>query len=498
MQNVFVEVRERTARAGLRGYRLLALTGAALAYFMVQLGMVPVAITLPTVAREFQVDIAQAGWAMTAYLLVLAALALPAGRLGDILGYHRVFFVGVVVYGAATVLTGFAGSMAQFIALRAVQGIGGAILLGTTFAITANAVPESMRGRAVASTAMAASVGSMIGSTTAGLAVTYLNWRWTFFFLLPIAVVTAKIAWDMARSAPSTTERRSTRIDIPGTVLFVGVLVTLVLSLNHLHEGPETFEAGWGYHTTMQVLAAVLLALLLVVESRAIEPLLILRHFRNGLFSSALAANIVLHITMASIFFLLPFVIQRGMVLPPLYISSALVARQILDISAPALSGWLYDRTHSRLIRPIGMAVICSSILTMGLLATELSYVGLVVMTVLTGFGSGFFVTTNNTVILSALPQGERGFATGMLETTRQLGHTVAVVVVTAAMGLALGGQDSGAVLPRTYLEGFRYACFAVAATSAAGIVLASLATRRMRALAEKQAPVPAGVRSGE
>lgn len=495
--SILADVRDSTARAGLRGHRLTALAGAALAYFMVQFGMVPVAVVLPTVANEFHVDMAHAGWAMTSYLLMLAALALPAGRLGDVLGLHKVFLAGVVVFGVATVLTGLAGSMEQFIALRALQGAGGALLLGTTLAITASVVPESQRGRALASTAIAASVSGMVGSVGAGLAVTYLSWRWLFFLVLPLAALTAKLGVDMLRAAPVASATKGKRMDILGAVLFSVMLATLVMSFNHFHDGPETFEAGFAYHTTLQVVTAVLFVVLLIVESRVQNPLLVLPNFRNGLFSAAVAANVVVHMTMASMFFLLPFVIQRGMVLPALYISAALVSRQVLDISAPALAGWLYDKTRSPLLRPVSMALISVSMLAMAILSTDLSYVTLVVLTVFAGFGSGAFITTNNTVLLSALPLSERGFSGGMLETTRQLGHTIAVALVAAVVAVVLNGADGVNASPRMYLEAFRSACFVVAGVSATGVVVASLGVRRRTAAAQSPQPaVVAGARS--
>ncbi|MEK7681504.1 MAG: hypothetical protein AAB369_01595 [Chloroflexota bacterium] len=107
-------------------------------------------------------------------------------------------------------------------------------------------------------------------------------------------------------------------------------------------------------------------------------------------------------------------------------------------------------------------------------------------------FGSGAFITTNNTVLLSALPSSERGFSGGMLETTRQLGHTIAVALVAAVVAVVLNGADGVNASPRMYLEAFRSACFVVAGVSAAGVVVASLGVRRRTTAA--QAPQPAAL----
>jgi MFS family permease len=337
-----------------------SLLTVALGNFMVQMAMMPVSTILPTVATEFGIQLDVASWVMSAYLLLLTGWLLTAGRLGDQFGHRRVYVAGIALYMVAGTACGLAQSPLQLIALRAVQGIGGALMLGNGLAIVVNSFPARQHGRSIGIAMMAASLGSTIGVAIGGVALEYLSWRWMFFVIAPLGAIALVAALGLRGV---TTPRKAHRVDWQGALLLFLMLTAVTLSMTHLHDGEESFEAGWPYHTAMQVLALVLLGAFVWVERRAAEPMVLFQYFRYGRFTFPLLAHGVLHMVMMGTIFLAPFVIERGTLLSAAMTAAFLVTRQLVTVGMAPLSGWLYDRTRSPLMAPLAMAGIAACLL---------------------------------------------------------------------------------------------------------------------------------------
>jgi MFS transporter, DHA2 family, methylenomycin A resistance protein len=448
--------------------RRLSLLTVAVGNFMVQMAMMPVSTVLPTVATEFGVELDVVSWVMSAYLIMLTGSLLAAGRLGDQFGHRRVYLIGIGVYVVAGAAVGLAQDTLQMIVLRGIQGVGGALMLGNGLAIVVHSFPAGQHGRAIGIAMMSASLGSTLGVIIGSLALQYLSWRWLFFSILPLGT----LALLAARSVQGvTTPRRARRVDWQGAVLLFLTLTAVSLSLTHLHGGEESFEAGWPYHTAMQVLTLVFLGAFMMVERRAAEPMVLFQYFRHGRFTFPLLAHGVLHMVMMGTIFLAPFVVERGLLLVPAYTAAFLVAKQLFTVGMAPLSGWLYDRTRSSFIAPLGMMGIAVGLTLLGLKADHLDFLTLVVIGVpLSGF-VGLFMTANNTAIMTALPNELKGFASGMLETARQMGHGLAVPIVSAVLVTAVARDSASLGTPAAYLLGYQQAVLLMAALCVGGVV---------------------------
>jgi MFS transporter, DHA2 family, methylenomycin A resistance protein len=461
--------------ASVRRNSLLAV---ALGNFMVQMAMMPVSTILPTVATEFGIQLDVASWVMSAYLLLLTGWLLTAGRLGDQFGHRRVYVAGIALYMTAGTACGLAQSPVQLIALRAVQGIGGALMLGNGLAIVVHSFPVRQHGRAIGIAMMSASLGSTIGVAIGGVALEYLSWRWMFFVVAPLGAIALVAALGLRGVA---TPRKAHRVDWQGALLLFLMLTAVTLSLTHLHGGEESFEAGWPYHTAMQALALVLLGAFVVVERRAAEPMVLFQYFRFGRFTFPLLAHGVLHMVMMGTIFLAPFVIERGMLLSAGMTAAFLVTRQLVTVGMAPASGWLYDRTRSPLIAPLAMAGIAACLIYLGLQADHLDFDTFAIIGIpLSGF-VGLFMTPNNTALMSALPADKKGFASGMLETARQMGHGLAVPIVSAVMTAAVLTDGPRLGAPAAYLIGYQHAVLLMAAFCVAAM-FASIAGSCSRA----------------
>jgi MFS family permease len=166
--------------------------------------------------------------------------------------------------------------------------------------------------------------------------------------------------------------------------------------------------------------------------------------------------------TMLGIFFLTPFFMERGLQLSTTHVAILLTSQQFYNVLTSYLGGWLHDRTHARWIRPVGMGMICLGFFALSLTAPLLTFTTYMLVAIPIGLGMGTFMSVNNTVIMSAVPGHLRGFASGMLETTRQGGHMFAVPLVSSIMTAVAGATLTAQTDPALYIRGFQAACMVV------------------------------------
>jgi MFS transporter, DHA2 family, methylenomycin A resistance protein len=451
-------------------YRVLA--AVAIGYISIMLAVSPISISLPTMARSLGIDVAEASWIAIAYLLVLTACLLPAGRLGDLIGFKPVFLVGLVLASIASTLAGFMQDLWPIVILRGIQGIGAALLSGTTLAYLTAAFPAQERGRVIGFATVAAALGAGLGSLLTPSVIDWVGWRGVFWLVTPIGLVSLVLAIGIPEPPRAVRERRS--IDVLGGVLLAAALFVLSLSFNHLHEGEETFQAGWPFHTASQIGAVALFAAFVWVERRAREPLVRLEYLRHRSFSAAVVANGVFHMTMMATIFLTPFLFERAWGLTPWHSGMVVAVLQALNVSAAFVGGWVWDRTRWRYLPALSLAGIATGMLLLGLLGSVLTFEVYLLVTALLGISSGFFNTSNNTVIMSLLPEEARGFSSGMLETTRQFGHTIAVSLSAVAIGLA-GASLTENNRPEAMLVGFQLAEVIMGGIALVGVTFAAL-----------------------
>lgn len=459
---------------GLDREQRFALLTVGLGFFLIQLAMNPVSAVLPTIAAAFGADVGATGRVMIGYLVGLAGVVLVAGRLGDLYGHKRIFSLGVASFGAGAVLCGLAPDLNLLLALRFLQGIGGAFLLACSLPIITAAFPPGQRGRAVGFVTMLGPVGSVVGVLLSDAFLHVGSWRWIFFFVAPVALATLLALRGLRgpRRAPGPVA-----VDVAGAALLFGTLTAAALSTVHLHDGPESFEAAWPYHTAMQAIAAVLFVAFLGVELRSDHPLIELGRLRDLVFSGALGANGMAHMTMMGYTVLLPFAVERGLALPPIYTAILLTWSQGTMIGTTLLGGWLQDRTRSPWIMPLCMLFISVGLAVQALLAAHMPYLGYLGVALVLSVGLGVFMPVNSTVAMSRQPQEYSGFASGMLETTRQMGHSLGVSVVSLLVTLGAAGA-AVAEPDTTFLAGFQQACLAMAALSLLGLAATLLGVR--------------------
>jgi EmrB/QacA subfamily drug resistance transporter len=268
---------------------------------MVSIDGTALSVALPIIQKDLAVPLSTVLWVVNAYSLGLAALMLLGGSAGDRYGRRRVFVIGIVLFTIMSLICGLSTGAHQLIAARALQGVGGALLVPANLAIIGAVFDECERGKAIGTWAAFAAVTGALGPVLGGWLVDTISWRAVFFLNLPIALVTLFITW---RYMPETRNPEAPdKLDWPGAALLTAALGTLALGLS------EAGNAGWNQPLVVAALVAALCFLIgfIRMESLRASPMVPLDLFRSRNFSGANLLTLFLYGALAGVFFLLPF-----------------------------------------------------------------------------------------------------------------------------------------------------------------------------------------------
>jgi predicted MFS family arabinose efflux permease len=250
----------------------------------------------------------------------------------------------------------------------------------------------------------------------------------------------------------------------------------------------------------MHLLFISLLALFIVIQNRSREPFLDFRYFKKKYFSTALYTNTTFHLSMLAVTTLVPIVVENGLGQTPIVVTLVLLPNQIMGLFLPTLAGWVYDRYNPRWLRPSALMSIALGFLLVGFFAGDVPVWGLPALLLPAYIGSNLFNTANNAVVMNTLPEN-RSFASGMLETTRQMGHTLGVTIGATMLGLALPLTID--LMPigearALYREGFQFSALAVVWIMISGGIVAMFqqipqGIRRQRSASPEPVPQASG-----
>jgi EmrB/QacA subfamily drug resistance transporter len=262
----------------------------SLGFFMTLLDLTIVNVAIPDMRRSLHASLAQTGWVLNAYIIVLAVLMITAGRLGDLRGKKNLFIIGVTLFTLASAACGISQTAAGLIAARSVQGLGAALLLPQTMAVIIATFPAQRRGTALGIWGGVAGLAAVAGPTIGGMLVTWLDWRWIFFVNVPIGAITVTLAVIVL---PEIRSEHKQLLDPLGVLLASASLVAITYGL----------VEGETYHWDLGIKAAigggvVLLAAFLLVQARRQDrqPLLPFGLFRDRNYALMSAANTIVSI----------------------------------------------------------------------------------------------------------------------------------------------------------------------------------------------------------
>ena len=453
----------------------LILTSVSLGSLMGTLDGSIVNIALPAIEDDFRVDLTSIEWVVVAYLLVIGALLLPFGRLGEVLTFKRVYLVGFAIFALASVCCAAAPNVVVLIAFRVVQAIGAAMITAMGPAIVARTFPANERGRALGLNAVSVAIGLSLGPALGGILTQAGTWRAIFFINAPIGLVA--IAWA-AHVLPAEMPGKGQSFDVRGAFLSGIALLALLLALS---EGQ-----GWGWTSPdvigLVVVFIVLGVLFVVEERRSIQPMIDLALFRIRPFSAGLISVVVAFCGLFTATFLLPFLLEQGSDFSPVEAGLLLTPLPIAMALAAPVSGAASDRFGPRVLASAGLAITTAGLLSLTQLQAGFALWDLIWRLVLLGIGQGMFMSPNSSAVLGAVPRLRIGTASGTLAQMRVNGQTLgialggAIVATRLSVHLAeLGGHATGTALHDVALAAAIHDAFVAAAVVTGIGVITSL-----------------------
>ncbi|WP_428491312.1 MFS transporter [Rhodopila sp.] len=417
--------------------RVARITAAtSLGFAVVQLDTSILNVALPRIGAALGASLDGLQWAVDAYLLVFAALLLSAGALADRIGARRAFIGGFWIFAAASLACGLATSTAMLVGFRAVQGIGGALLVPCSLALINHACADdtAARSRAIGIWTASGGVALAVGPVASGILLTTFGWRSIFLANLPIAALGV---WMAGRFAVDTVEPARRGIDALGQVLTIVALLALVWAI---------IEAGTRGWTATVVLAGLALsasaaACLPWVERRAREPAIPLEFFRNPIFSIATIAGFLISVSIYGLSFALTLYFQKVLSYTPAETGWAFVPFALGVTVSNLAGGWLSARVGARVPMAGGLLLAAAGFWLLRGLGADAAYASMLPAQLFVRFGIGFAVPPMTAALLATVPRARSGSASGLLNAMRQAGAAVGVALFGALMrGDMVGG----------------------------------------------------------
>jgi EmrB/QacA subfamily drug resistance transporter len=437
--------------------------------FMVVLDIAIVNVALPSIQVDLGFSQENLQWVISAYALVFGGFLLLGGRTADLVGRRRVFMLGLVAFTIGSLLCGLAWSETSLIGARAIQGLGAAAISPAALAILMTTFAEGReRNIALGVWGAVGGFGAAAGVLLGGILTDLLSWEWIFFVNIPVGLAALALAPVLLG------ESRDTRVksfDAPGAVLVTGGLTTLVLGIT------QGNDWGWSSATTIGVfaLAAALLAGFVAWELRVSEPLMRFGILRTRTVLGANVAGFILGTAIFSMFLMLTLYMQQVLGYSAMKTGIAYLAVAGTSIIWANVAGALAGKVGVRPLIAFGMAT-----LTVGLLYfTQVSADGSYVSDLLPGFlvialGLAFCFVPISIAALAGVRQAEAGLASGLINTTQQIGGAVGIALLsTVAISRTENELASGSAAPQALTDGFQVAFWVGAAIAAAGVVAA-------------------------
>jgi EmrB/QacA subfamily drug resistance transporter len=470
--------------------RWKALAVLSIAYLMVVLDVSIVNVALPSVQVDLGFSPENLQWVVSGYSLTFGGFLLLGGRAGDILGRRRLFMIGLVAFSAFSALCALSTSDTMLIVARLLQGAGSALLAPSVFSITMVTFTEGAdRNKALGILGAIAGAGAAIGVLLGGVLTEYAGWEWVFWINVPIGLGTLFLVPRLVRE--SRVPGASRNFDAFGAATVTGSLLLLVFGLTQAN------QAGWASGQTIGVLAAsaVLMAVFLAIEARNRHALMPLSFFRRRTPTGANIVGFGLGTVVFSMFFLLSLYQQQVLGFTPLETGVGYLAVALTAVVASGVAQALVTRVGVKPVLTVGLLMNLGGLIWFTQISVGGSYVAdLLGGFLLIGVGLGFSFVPVSIAALGGVPPQEAGLASGLINTSQQIGGALGVAILTTVSTTTTSDHlASGASRPQALVDGFSIA-FWVAAAFAAAAILATLFTLRREDLATEPAGAPAAV----
>ena len=414
-------------RSSTEVHRWRAFAVLAVSYFMTVVDLTIVNVALPTIGRKLHFSESNLQWVVTAYGLTFGGFLLLGGRAADLLGRRRILMTGLALFTAASFGAGIATSDGLLIAMRALQGLGAAVVLPAALSIVTNMFSEGAdRNKALGFWGAIGGTGATVGLITGGLVVRYIGWQYIFFLNVPVGMAALLLAPRIVPESRLVGVRR--RFDPLGTASVTGALLLLVYAISNAP------HVGWSSARTVALLAvsAVLLIAFLVIEMRVEAPLVPLRVFRLRTVAAANAAGLLLGGSFFAVVFIGTLYMQQVLHYSALQSGVAWLATSLTSVALVGLSQKLVTRLSPGPVMAVGMTLIGGGILWASQVPVHGHFLAnLAGPFIVVGVGGAFSFVPISIGGLTGITEREAGLASGLLNTSQQLGGVIGVAIAS-------------------------------------------------------------------
>ena len=438
---------------------------AGLAAFLAPFMGASVNIALPSIGREFKADAVMLGWVAMAYILASAVFLVPFGKLADIHGRKKIFLTGITVYTAASLLCELADSIGALIGFRVLQGIGAALIFGTSLAILTSVYPPGQRGKALGINTASTYLGLSLGPVLGGLLTQEFGWRSIFFINLPLGIII--IAFVLAMLKGEWAEARGERFDLFGAAFYGLTLIGIMLGFSRLPQ-----RSGF----LLFIVGIVLAGGFILRESKAASPLLKIDLFRaNRVFAFSNLAALINYSATFAVGFFVSLYLQYLKGMSPRNAGLILIAQPVMMTIFSPFAGRFSDKVEPRIVASVGMAVSSLGLLLLAFLRADTRLAFIIASLAVLGFGFALFSSPNTNAVMGSVEKRFYGVASATLGTMRLVGGAFSMGIAMLIFGALLGRVPITSANQESFLEAVRTGFIIFAALCLAG-VFASLA----------------------
>ncbi len=457
----------------------LALAVIVAAQFMVVLDIAIVNVALPAIKGDLHFAQADLQWVISAYAILFGGVLLLGGRLADVFGRRRVFMAGLALFSISSLLCGLSWSEGSLIGFRAMQGLGGALFAPAGLSILMTTFAEgSERNRALGIWGAASGSGGAAGVLLGGFLTSYLGWSWVFFINVPVGIAVIAAAPLVLGESRGQEHRH---FDIAGAASVTSGVMLLVYAMT------RATQEGWSSPITVSLLSAsvVLLVAFLVIERRSPAPLLPLRIFRNRMLSAANATAAMIGAIAFSEFFLLTLYMQQVLGYSAIETGVGFVAVTFTIIVFSNVAQTLVTRLGVRSVLTAGLTLDAAALALFTQLPVHGHYFwDLFPAFLISGIGLALSFVPVTIAGLAGVQRADAGVASGLINTSRQVGGAVGLAAVTtiaasyAATGSGATGLARVAVVDGGLTDGFQAGFAVLAGAAVVGALIAAVMLR--------------------
>lgn len=420
-------------------------------------------LSIPHMGDHFGAGATSVSWIITVYMLAIAAMSVPFGKLADITGRRRIFLIGVMGFTVSSGLAPMAWEIGVILFLRAVQGISAAMIFATNTAILLSIFPHRERGKALGNQTAGVYVGLSIGPVVGGVMNHYLGWQSIFLGSSFMGIIAFTIAF---RNLP---KREKIEIgkehDIPGNVLYVAMILLVMIGFS----GITTIKYAW----VLLLAGALLMAVFVFVELRAENPVIQVRIFRkNPMYTFSNLAALLNYSATFAIGYLGSLYLQLIMGYTSRGAGLILIAQPVVMAVFSPIAGRWSDRVAPYKLATLGMVFCGGSLLLFAFVEPTWPLQVVFIALLTAGFGIALFSSPNTNAVMSCVDKEDYGIASSILTTMRSLGHSSGMAIVTLLMGFSIKNTPLSEAPKEMLLETMHTGFFIFAGLCAVGIFM--------------------------